>query len=84
MEFLRGRFGKVPKNIERAINQMNGPIALKSLAARTLTISTGRFQSVASWFDGAGRSLATANYGTICSLLSMCLLCVKIALYRFG
>ena len=35
MEFLRGRFGKVPKNIERAINQMNDPIALKSLAART-------------------------------------------------
>jgi hypothetical protein len=35
LEFLRGRFGKVPKNIERAINQMNDPIALKSLAART-------------------------------------------------
>ena len=32
---LRGKFGKVPKNIERAINQMNDPIALKSLAART-------------------------------------------------
>ena len=29
-----------------------------------LTISTGRFQSVASWFDGFGRSLASANYGT--------------------
>jgi len=35
LEFLRGRFGKVPKHIERAINQMNDPIALKSLAART-------------------------------------------------
>ena len=35
MEFLRGRFGKVPKNIERAISHMNDPIALKSLAART-------------------------------------------------
>jgi len=35
LEFLRGKFGKVPKNIERAINQMNDPIALKSLAART-------------------------------------------------
>jgi hypothetical protein len=33
--FLRGKFGKVPKNIERAINQMNDPIALESLAART-------------------------------------------------
>ena len=35
LEFIRGRFGKVPKNIERAINRMNDPIALKSLAART-------------------------------------------------
>jgi hypothetical protein len=35
LEFLRGRFGKVPKNIEKAVNQMNDPIALKSLAART-------------------------------------------------
>ena len=35
LEFLRGKFGKVPKNIERAINQMNDSIALKSLAART-------------------------------------------------
>jgi hypothetical protein len=35
LEFLQGRFGKVPKNIERAINQMNDQIALKSLAART-------------------------------------------------
>jgi hypothetical protein len=35
LEFLRGKFGKVPKNIERAINQMNDPIALKSLAVRT-------------------------------------------------
>jgi hypothetical protein len=33
--FLQGKFGKVPKNIERVINQMNDPIALKSLAART-------------------------------------------------
>jgi hypothetical protein len=35
LEFLQGRFGKVPKNIERAVNQMNDPIALKSLAVRT-------------------------------------------------
>ena len=35
LEFIRGKFGKVPKHIERAINQMNDPIALKSLAART-------------------------------------------------
>jgi hypothetical protein len=35
MAFLRGRFGKVPKSIEKAINQMNDPIALESLAART-------------------------------------------------
>ena len=38
--FLRGRFGKVPKNIERAINQMNDPIALKSLAVRTGSCTT--------------------------------------------
>ena len=35
LEFLRGKFGEVPQNIERAINQMNDPIALKSLAVRT-------------------------------------------------
>ena len=35
LEFLRGKFGRVPKSIERAINQMNDPIALKSLAVRT-------------------------------------------------
>ena len=29
-----------------------------------LTLSTGRYQSVASWYDGFGRSIATANYGT--------------------
>jgi len=29
-----------------------------------LTLSTGRTQSAASWFDGFGRSIATANYGT--------------------
>ncbi|MDR0436720.1 MAG: hypothetical protein LBH22_00300 [Bacteroidales bacterium] len=40
LEFLRGRFGKVPKNIERAVNQMNDPIALKSLAARTASCKT--------------------------------------------
>jgi len=38
--FLRGRFGKVPKDIERAINQMSDPIALKSLAARTANCKT--------------------------------------------
>ena len=40
LEFLRGRFGKVPKYIEKAINQMNDPIALKSLAARTANCKT--------------------------------------------
>jgi hypothetical protein len=40
LEFLQGRFGKVPKHIERAINQMNDPIALKSLAARTANCKT--------------------------------------------
>jgi predicted transposase/invertase (TIGR01784 family) len=40
LEFLLGRFGKVPKNIERAVNQMNDPIALKSLAARTGSCQT--------------------------------------------
>ena len=35
LAFLRGRFGKVSKNIEKAINQMNDPIALESLASRT-------------------------------------------------
>jgi len=29
-----------------------------------LTLSTGRYKAVASWYDGAGRSTATANYGT--------------------
>ena len=40
LEFLRGRFGKIPKDIERAINQMKDPIALKSLAARTANCET--------------------------------------------
>ena len=40
MEFVRGKFGKVPKNIERAVNQMNDPIALKSLLARTANCKT--------------------------------------------
>ena len=40
MEFLRGRFGKVSKHIEKAINQMNDPIALKSLLARTANCKT--------------------------------------------
>jgi len=35
LESLREKFGKVPKNIERVVNQMNDPIALKSLAVRT-------------------------------------------------
>jgi hypothetical protein len=34
LESLLDRFGKVPKSIERAINQTNDPIALKSLAVR--------------------------------------------------
>jgi hypothetical protein len=37
LAFLRGRFGKVPKNIEKTINQMNDPIALKSLAIHAAT-----------------------------------------------
>ena len=40
LESLREKFGKVPKNIERAINQMNDPIALKSLAVRTANCKT--------------------------------------------
>jgi hypothetical protein len=40
LESLRGKFGKVPKNIEKAINQMNDPIALKSLAVRTASCKT--------------------------------------------
>ena len=40
LESLREKFGKVPKNIERAINQMNDPIALKSLAVRTTNCKT--------------------------------------------
>ena len=39
-ESLREKFGKVPKHIERAINQMNDPIALKSLAVRTASCKT--------------------------------------------
>ena len=37
---LRDRFGKIPKHIERTINQMNDPIALKSLAVRTANCTT--------------------------------------------
>jgi hypothetical protein len=40
LESLREKFGKVTKNIEKAINQMNDPIALKSLAARTANCTT--------------------------------------------
>jgi len=40
LEFIRGKFGKVPKTIERAINQMNDPIALKSLAVRSASCKT--------------------------------------------
>jgi len=40
LESLREKFGRVPKNIERAINQMNDPIALKSLAVRTASCQT--------------------------------------------
>jgi hypothetical protein len=40
LESLREKFGKVPKNIERAINQMNDPIALKSLAVRSASCKT--------------------------------------------
>jgi len=37
---LHEKFGKVPKSTERAINQMNDPIALKSLAVRTASCKT--------------------------------------------
>ena len=40
LESLRDRFGKVPKHIERSVNQMNDPIALKSLAVRTASCKT--------------------------------------------
>jgi hypothetical protein len=40
LAFLRGRFGKVPKNIDGAIRQMNDPIALESLAVRTANCKT--------------------------------------------
>jgi hypothetical protein len=40
LEILRGKFGTVPTDIERAINQMNDPIALKSLAVRTASCKT--------------------------------------------
>jgi hypothetical protein len=40
LESIREKFGKVPKNIERAVNQMNDPIALKSLAVRTGSCTT--------------------------------------------
>ena len=40
LESLREKFGKVPKHIEKAINQMNDPIALKSLAVRTSNCKT--------------------------------------------
>ena len=35
LAFLRGKFGKVPQDIENAIRQMNDPIALESLAVRS-------------------------------------------------
>ena len=40
LAFLRGRFSKVPKTIEKAICQMNDPIALESLLARTANCKT--------------------------------------------
>jgi hypothetical protein len=40
LESIRERFGKVPKSIERAVNQMNDPIALKSLAVRSASCKT--------------------------------------------
>ena len=40
LAFLRGRFDKVPQDIENAIRQMNDPIALESLAARTANCKT--------------------------------------------
>ena len=40
LAFLRGKFGKVPNDIEEAICQMNDPIALESLAARTANCKT--------------------------------------------
>ena len=40
LAFLRGRFGKVSQDIEETIRQMNDPIALESLAARTASCMT--------------------------------------------
>jgi len=40
LAILREKFGKVPKSTEKAINQMNDPIALKSLAVRTANCKT--------------------------------------------
>ena len=40
LAFLRGKFGTVPKDIEEAVRQMNDPIALESLAARTANCKT--------------------------------------------
>jgi YD repeat-containing protein len=33
-------------------------------ATGALTTSTGRYQQTAAWYDGAGRTIATADYGT--------------------
>jgi len=40
LAFLRGKFGTVPRDIEDAVNQMNDPIALESLLARTANCKT--------------------------------------------
>ena len=40
MAFLRGRFGTIPQDIEEVVRQMNDPIALESLAARTANCKT--------------------------------------------
>jgi len=37
LKILRGKFGKVPKEIEKAISQMTDPIALDSWAVHAAT-----------------------------------------------
>jgi hypothetical protein len=51
-------------NLGNVIQQAHIERFSTAVGTGALTISTGRYQSTASWYDGAGRFLATANYGT--------------------
>ena len=51
-------------NLGNAILQTQIKRLSNATGTGALTLTTGRYQSVASWFDGSGRILATANYGT--------------------